>query len=213
MNKGRLSFLWLNRIRVLSNGLFVLCGVTFLPDGVLGQGYAPAIPTFPPIAAPVMLGGTGTQFTEGNYQLFTPSLRKCANDWQSTKYVEYRPVTAGKVTISSRPLKIAPFLETLSEQTGRRFAAQRGIEQEVVVSANEEDWLLVLERYVDTAGLYLENVQDILVISDPKTVPEPPRSKLVELFFAMVFVVVVSGAVTWYFLRPRKRIDPRGGWV
>lgn len=194
-------------------GPLVIAAMVLVPGQARAQQKPPALPTSPPIASPAMLGGAGPQFIDENYQLVAPLLRKCANDWPSTQYVEYRPDLPGKVSIASAPMKVLPFLKVMAEQTGRRFAVQRGLEREAVVAANGEDWLPVLERYVDTAGLDLENVQDILVISDPKTAVQAPKSGGTNIIIAIGLVIATGIGLAWYVVRPKKRVDPRGGWV
>lgn len=200
------------RIREMFGGVLLTFAVTAVRHTAHAQGAPSALPTFPPIATPAMLDGDGPQFTEDNYQLIAPALRKCANDWQSTTYVEYLPGVPGKVSISQSSLGVMAFLKALSEQTGRRFAVQRGVEREVPVLANGEDWLPVLERYVDAAGLDLENVQDILVISDPKAVVRREGATGRDILIALGVVSAVGLGLAWHFFRPKKRIDPRGGW-
>lgn len=211
--KGRIPPIGANQIRASFAHLLLLISVLSVPLTAGAQEFPSALPTFPPIAAPTMLGGSGPQFAESNYQLIAPLLRKCANDWPSTKYVEYRPEIPGKVSIAQSSLNILPFLEALSEQTGRRFAVQRGIDRAVPVSANGEDWLPVLERYVDTAGLDLDNVQDILVITDPKTAVRREGLRGRDILIALAILGSIGLGLAWHFLRPKKRIDPRGGWL
>ena len=176
---------------------------------------APAsMPTFSPIPPQIMLEGRGPEFSEQNYQLVSPLLRKCTNDWPSTRYVEFKPEVKGKVVIPSGSLSALSLLELLSQQTGRRFAVQHGIEQRTaVVLADGDEWTAVIKRFVRETGLTFEAIHDIAVISDPassRSSEKPPYS-----IFAIVGALVILGGVSWLRFkasRQKREREFRGGW-
>jgi hypothetical protein len=173
-----------------------------------------AIPTFLPIPPQIMLKGLGAEFSEKNYQLVSPLLRKCTNDWPSTRYVEFKPEVKGKVVIPSGPLTALALLELLSQQTGRRFAIERGIEQRsAVVFSDRDDWTAVVTRFVRETGLSFEAIQDIAVISDPASVrpSESPTYPVLALAGGFIFL----GAISWLRFRAslqKRKSEFRGGW-
>jgi hypothetical protein len=173
-----------------------------------------SIPTFSPIPPQIMLEGRGPEFSEQNYQLVSPLLRKCTNDWPSTRYVEFKPEVKGKVVIPSGPLTTLALLELLSQQTGRRFAIQRGIEQRsAVVFSDRDDWTAVVTRFVRETGLSFEAIQDIAVISDPASVrsSESPTYPVFTLAGGLIFVVAISW-LRFSTSRQKRKSEFRGGW-
>jgi hypothetical protein len=173
-----------------------------------------SIPTFSPIPPQIMLEGLGPEFREQNYQLVSPLLRKCTNDWPSTRYVEFKPEVKGKVVIPSGPLTALALLELLSQQTGRRFAIERGIEQRTaVVFSDSDEWTAVITRFVRDTGLEFEAIQDIAVISDP--VAAISREIPIYSIFALAGGLIILFGVSWLRFsasRQKRKSEFRGGW-
>jgi hypothetical protein len=173
-----------------------------------------AIPTFLPIPPQIMLEGRGPEFSERNYQLVSPLLRKCANDWPSTRYVEFKPEVKGKVVIPSGPISALNLLELLSQQTGRRFAIRRGTEKRTaVVLSDSDEWTAIIKLFVRDTGLSFEGIQDIAVISDPATVQSSERPTYP--IFALATGLIILGAVSWLRFstsRQKRKSEFRGGW-
>jgi hypothetical protein len=160
-----------------------------------------------------MNGGKGVNFSAENYQLITPELRKSKNDWLNSIYVQYKPESdKGELYFPTTILTVSQFLTKLSEQTGRRFAFQKGLEQQVSIGAEDEKWIAVLERFIEASKLELENVGDILVVSAPPPVIIEEKTDLKGIGFTMVLIAMVLGITVWFVFRPKKRVDPRGGW-
>lgn len=173
-----------------------------------------ALPTFSPIVSRVMLSGRGSPFTEQSYQMVSPLLRKCDNDWPSTRYVEYRPEMKGMVVIAKSSTTAISLLEILSQQTGRRFAVQRGLEERAaLVSSDGEEWTVILKRFARDTGLSFEAVQDIAVLSDPATAQPLPNS--LSSLLPLLVGASIAGGVAWFSLaasRRKAKRDVRGGW-
>jgi hypothetical protein len=176
---------------------------------------APAsMPTFSPIPPQTMLKGRGPEFSEQNYQLVSPLLRKCTNDWPSTRYVEFKPEVKRKVVIPTGPLSALSLLELLSQQTGRRFDVQRGIEQKTaVVLADGDEWTAVIKRFVRDTGLTFEAIQDIAIISDPASARS--SKKPFYAIFALFGGLMLLGGFSWLRFsasRRKRESEFRGGW-
>jgi hypothetical protein len=180
--------------------------------------FAATLPTSPPIPQQVMMGGKGLPFTAQHYRLISPTLRKSENDFPGTIYVDYQPGIAKKVSLSPSALSVVDFLKAVSEQTGRRFAVQVGVDRSTEIGAADEDWSEVVRRFALLTKLELEGVRDIVVLSDPASVVIPPddshkympdMSKV--LLVAGFFLVMIIG-FSVYRRRPKQSVDPRAGW-
>lgn len=185
---------------------------------VADEEVAAVLPTSPPIPQQVMMGGRGLPFTPQHYRLVSPTLRKSDNDFPGTIYVEYKPGTAKKVSLSPTALSVVDFLKAVSEQTGRRFAVQVGVERSAEIGAADDDWSEVVRRFALLTKLELEGVRDIVVLSDPASVVTPlddsnkympDTSKI--LLVAGFFVIMMIGFAV-YRRRPKESVDPRAGW-
>jgi hypothetical protein len=203
-------FIALRTQRVLSALLpFLLALSTVQAEDAPG-----AIPTFSPIPPRIMLEGRGLEFSEQNYELISPLLRKCTNDWPSTRYVEFKPEVKGKVVIPSGPVSALSLLELLSQQTGRRFAIQRGIEQRTaVVLSDGDEWTKVIKRFVRDTGLSFEAIQDIAVISDPATArsSESPTYPIFAVLGGLIILGWVS-LLRYHASKQKHTNEFRGGW-
>jgi hypothetical protein len=119
-----------------------------------------------------------------------------------------------KVVIPTGPLSALSLLELLSQQTGRRFAVQRGIEQKTaVVLADGDEWTAVIKRFVRDTGLTFEAIQDIAIISDPASARSSKNSSYA--IFALFGGLMLLGGFSWLRFsasRQKRESEFRGGW-